>query len=255
MTFLELVRGLARETGTELESKIESVAVPPATSYGETTEHRSRLINWIQRAWLDIQDDQDQWDFMVMDGTMPLVEDQWIYPLPKIVDGDWYDQDPETHEEEIFDRLVPFVAPVDIRYIWIVRIDGICQNRQHCYYVPPEYFFGDRDRYVECHKGVPGRYSIDRKGCIVFDASPTNDDYHIQFEFNRLPQELVNDDDVPHTIHRRYHDLIIYRAMIKYAGFDETSPQFERAQRLYRDMMNKLRIRYLREYSMPGTRA
>lgn len=254
MNFLELVQRLATETGTELEAKITTVAVPPAQAYGRTTEHRNRLVRWIQQAWLDIQDDQTQWNFMVQDGRMGLVEDQWVYPLPKIVDEDWYNQDPETHEEAIFDKLVPYVAPLDRRYIWMVNVQGTCQNRQLCYYIRPEHFFGDRDRHVECHKGVPSRYSIDRKGCIVFDSSPTNDDYHIEFEFNRLPQELTEDSDIPYMIDKRYHILIVYRAMVFYAGFDETGPQMQRAQKLYRDMMNKFRLRYLREYSMPGVR-
>ena len=55
MNFLQLVKRLATETGTELETNIESVVIPPAAAYGETTEHRSRLVRWIQEAWIEVQ--------------------------------------------------------------------------------------------------------------------------------------------------------------------------------------------------------
>ena len=58
MDFLALVKRLAVESGTELEAKIESVEIPPAAGYGSTTEHRTRLINWVNTAWLEIQEDQ-----------------------------------------------------------------------------------------------------------------------------------------------------------------------------------------------------
>lgn len=247
MNFLELVKALASETGTELETKVTSVAVPPATSYGETTEHRSRLVRWIQQAWSDIQEDQDQWDFMVQTTDIPLVTGQVVYPIADLVNA--------QAGEDIYDEIVPFTAPLDYRYIWLGKTVDSQLQLNPTYYVQPEFFFGDRDRYNINTTGVPSRWSIDRSGCIVFDAKPSNDDYHMRFQFKLLPQWLTDDADVPRNLPERYHMLIVYRAMVFYAGFDESQPQFGRASKLYRDMMNKLRLRYLREYSLPGTRS
>ena len=247
MDFLGLVKRLASETGTELQSKIESVVTPPAAAYGETKEHVTRLINWVQQAWLEIQEDQEQWNFMVKRGSMPLVRGQVSYPIAEIVNTGC--------EEVIYDYLIPFVAPRDYRYIWMVDGSQERPNPQICYYVPFEHFFGDRDRFNDRAFGQPSRYSIDRDGCIVFDVSPPSDDYHIEFEFKALPQELAEDTDLPRGLPNKYHMNIIYKAMIFYALFDEADKQVQRSSKLSRDWMNKLRRDQLKEYTMPGTRS
>ena len=249
MTFLELVQQLGSETGTELQSKITSVAMPPAVAYGETTEHRSRLVRWTQRAWLDIQQDQEQWDFMVKRTIMHLAKNQWVYPIKDIVDANL----PPAQQDYLYESLVPFVAPRDLRYIWIVGTVPDPNQRQICYYVPPEQFFGFLDRHNDRTTGIPGRYTFDRDGCIVFDSKPSDNHLHIEFEYRAMPHHLVNDGDVPRGLPSKFHDLITYRAMTHYSGFDETGVQMQRAAKLYRDLMNKLRIEYLREYSMAGT--
>jgi len=257
MNYLELVKRLASETGTELESKVTTVEVPPATAYGETTEHRTRLINWVRQAWIEIQEDQDQWNFMVRRASMPLVRGQTSYAIAELAEPDCNGCLPEEcdPDEAFYDYIVPFVAPQDYRYIWMV--DGSTQqpNPQICYYVHPERFFGDRDRMNKTAFGQPSRYSIDRTGCIVFDASPSDDDYHIQFEYKLLPHEFLTDEDTPRGLPLKYHMLIIYKAMVYYAMFDEADKQVQRAAKLARDWMNKLRRDQLKEYTMPGTRS
>jgi len=247
MDYLALVKRLAVETGTELESKITSVNVPPATAYGETTEHRTRLINWIQQAWIDIQDDQDQWDFMVNRVRIDVAKSQYSYDIRSLVDA--------VEEEEIYDELIPFVAVFDKQYIWFVDGSISPPTRNKCYFIPPERFYGYRDRYNGSTFGIPFGYSIDRNNCLDFTTSPDKDTYYMEFEYKRLPQVLENDADVPMVLFKRqYHILIVYAAMLFYAGFDETSPQWKRASKLYRDKMNKLRLSELKGYSLPGTR-
>ena len=247
MDFLALVRRLATETGTELETKITDVVVPPAASYGTTTEHRSRLVRWIQQAWTDVQEDQEQWDFMVFRDTMDLAENQTTYDIKAIIDGD----PPEVGIT--YDELVPFVAPADLRYVWLNDTRNTPPNRHICYYTPPERFFGHQDRFSDRARGLPSRYSIDRDGCIVFDAKPSSNDLNIEFEFRREPHQLVANSDVPAGIKPRFHEVIVYRAMVFYAFKDEADKQLKRSVKLYRDKMNKLRLRSLRDYAMSGT--
>lgn len=246
MDFLKLVKRLATETGTELESKIDSVAIPPATAYGETTEHRTRLIQWIQQAWLEIQEDQEDWNWMVQTAQMSMVRGQVSYNIGEIVNIGC--------EEVIYDHLRPWVATLDYRYIWMVDGSTDRPNPQMCYYVPTEQFFGEVDRYNDQSFGPASRYSIDRKGDIHFDSTPQTDDYHIEFEFKALPQELLLDTDVP-KLPLKFHMLIVYKAMQYYAAFDEAATQYNRASKLYRDWMNKLRMAELKEYTLPGTRS
>lgn len=250
MTFLELVQALAVETGTELQSKVTTTSVPPASGYGETTEHTSRLVRWIQRAWRDIQNDQQLWNFMRRTGTMPLVKGQWVYDIKAIVDANL----PSGFEDWYYEELIPWVAPNDWRYIWIV--DGSVEEPQRniCYYVPPERFFGHISRYNDRNVGMPGRYTFDPGGCIVFDAKPPNDNYYIEFDYRAVQDTLSGDSDTPRGLPEKFHDLIVYAAMVKNARFDEAGNQMPEVRKLHRDMMNKLRLEQLPEYSMPGTR-
>lgn len=248
MDFLALVKRLATETGTELEEKITSVAVPPATSYGETTEHRTRLVNWVQQAWIDIQGDQEHWYFTIDEAYIPLVTGQVSYVVRDIVNG--------QHEgEEIYDEIVPYTAPVDNKYIWVVNAVDSDAVRQPSYRISPEFFFGDRDRYNDHSVGVPYRWSIDYKDCLVTDSAPPNDDYQFRFQYKMNPQVLTENTDEPRRLPERFHMLIVYHAMVFYAGFDEAGNQYKRAEKLRRDMMNKLRLRYMPDYSMVGVRS
>ena len=250
MNFLELVKRLATETGTELESKIESVVIPPAAGYGETTEHRTRLIRWIQQAWVEVQEDQEQWDFMVCRGTMPLVRGQVSYDIANIFAN-------ACDEDAQYDDIVPFVAPQDRRYIWMIDARSQPVNRNLCYYVKHEHFKGDRDRYSDRTSGLPGRWTIRRNDCIEFDVHPDTDDYNIEFAYKRPPQELALDGDEWWGLEKKpkHHMVVVYKAMMYHAMFDESEFQMKRASKLYRDRMNKLRLNELGEYSMPGTRS
>lgn len=252
MNFLQLVKRLATETGTELESNITSVSVPPATAYGETTEHRSRLVRWIAEAWVEVQEDQEQWDFMVRKATMELVRGQVSYDISALFRD-------TCDEEAVFEYIVPWVAPTDYRYIWLVDARNQPVNRNVCYYVPHEFFKGDRDRYSDRTAGLPSRWTIQRSDCIEFDVYPDNDDYNIEFAYKRAVQELVNDDDellgLTETRKHKHHMVVVYKAMQYAAMFDESDAQYKRATKLYRDRMNKLRMKELGEYRMPGTRS
>lgn len=247
MNFLTLVKRLATETGTELEANIESVDLPPAVGYGETTEHRSRLINWIKTAWEEVQEDQDQWDFMVGRIEVSINTGLTTIPIGTLVDA----QEGET----IYDVLIPFVAAMDYRYIWLVDDTTSQAVKNKCYYVPPEQFFGSLDRHNSDTVGLPTRFSISRNNCIIFNTTTNHGNYSINMEFKKLPQELENDASVPRGLPDKHHMVIVYKAMLFYAGFDATSDQYERAKRLFRAKMNKLRRDELREYSLVGDRS
>ena len=162
MDFLALVKRLAVETGTELEAKIESVEIPPAAAYGTTTEHRTRLINWVNEAWLEIQEDQDQWDFMVGRDQVDIDKGIVEVPIGALID--------QLQQETIYDTLIPFVATYNYRYIWLVDNTNIAQPiKTQCYYVIPEQFFGEVDRYNTDTVGMPTRFSINRNNCITTD--------------------------------------------------------------------------------------
>ena len=247
MDFLTLVKRLATESGTELAAKIDDVATTEAAGYGQTTEHRSRLVEWINTAWLEVQEDQDQWDFMVGRIQVDISAGITEVPIGTLVNA--------AESETIYDTLVPFVATMEPRYIWLVDNSTSQPVKNKCYFVIPEQFFGELDRHNGDTVGTPPRFSINRNNCIVFDTTTNHANYALNIEFKKLPHQMVANTELPRDLPSKHHMLIVYKALTYYAGFDESGPQFQRAAKLYRDKMNKLRLNELRRYSIPGDRS
>lgn len=248
MNFLSLVQRLALETGAELQANIDDVTVVPATAYGSSTEFSNRLITWIMQAWLEIQDDQTgpaTWKFMRTGGTMDLTVGILSYDIRQAIEDD--------EGTDQYDLLLPWVAAVDSRYIWIVdgNTDPLTKNK--CYYVPPEHFFGDRNRQTDA-RGTASEFSFDADGCIVLNVSPDRTGLYLEFDYRLREQTFAVNADEPTGLPLKYHMIIVYRALLDYAGFDETDLQYKRAERLYKKMMYKLRLDQTPEYTVPGGR-
>ena len=241
MTYLEMVQRLVSELGVELPGKITSVLTTPATSYGGTTEFINKCVKWIAQAWVEIQEDQTDWNFMRNMGIFDLIEGQAQYDIILQVGM------------EDYDGIRPFVAPVQSRYIWLVNDTVTPMLRTHVYYVPPELFFGYFDR-LETTPGQSYRYTFKSNGCVLLDPAPGPTAGKLEFRYQRLVQELAQDTDTPTGLPTKYHMAIVYRAMEYYSGFDEAQPQYGRALKLGKRMMNKMYIELLPEYMVPGTR-
>lgn len=250
MTFLQLVQQLVLETGTDLNTRVDTVSWPPSYSYGESSQHIERCINWVRRAWLDLQEDQAEWGFMLHRAAMPMAEGQWSYPVKELVDAELLAQE----EPYTFERLVPFTAYLDQRFIWVADGSNDRPGISPCYYIPYEQFYGMDDQRNRFERGRPARYTVGPDERIEFDRSPENDDFYAEFLFRHTPQELTTNDEEPIGLPPRFHDLIVYYAIEHYAGYDETNPQYIRAKRLTKRLRNKLRMKSTPEYTMVGTK-
>jgi hypothetical protein len=69
---------------------------------------------------------------------------------------------------------------------------------------------------------------------------PPNDQYTITGDYFVAPQEMVVDADVPLGLPTRFHMLIVYRAMLKYAGYESAPEVFERATQENAGMYSQL---------------
>ena len=254
MTFLELVRKLALRTGAELQANIDANdvelinALGEGSSYGEGKEHTTRLVDWIQQAWVDLQRDQPFWNWRSVRGAVTVVEDQVEYDLKDLIDT------ANAGTNDLYERLWPFVAPLDNRYIWFADTSLSPKRPQPLYYIPFSRFVGGPlDRRNPHVKGKPSHYTINRAGNLVLDTLPEAGTYEIRFDFVRAIHNLTNEEDVPAGLPENYHMLIVYYAMVDSAMFDESNPQLQRALRLKREMLAELRNEYTPEYSMAGT--
>lgn len=241
MTYLELVKRLVQELGTELPAKVTSVADTPATAYGTTTQHINDCVTWIKQAWIELQEDQQDWSFMLATADFDLVEGQAKYDITL-----------QTGLSD-YDGIRPYMAPIDRRYIWL--FDGSTQpgSRSKCYYVKPEQWFGQVG-LTPSAEGSPSWYTFDSTGCILFYPLPSNDSMKAEFRYQRAVEELADDTDTPTGLPPKFHMDIVYRAMEYYSGYDEAQAQWKRAMTRRRKMDNKMYIELLPEYSAPGVR-
>ena len=66
----------------------------------------------------------------------------------------------------------------------------------------------------------------------------------LKFEFSRVPQELVNYDDVVKGIPSDFHELIMWLAIRYYGEYDEQPSVARRADRYYKDLLQRLMMVY-----------
>jgi len=241
MDFLGMVKRLITELGVDLPANMTSVIITPATSYGGTTEFLNKCVNWVSQAWIEIQEDQQDWNFMREDGSFDLTQGQPEYDI---------ELEPGLSD---YDGIRPFVAPIQSRYIWLVNDTVSPSVKTHVYYIPPELYFGYFDR-LETVPGQSYRYTFKSNGCVLLDPAPGPTAGKLEFLYRRTVQTLAADTDTPTGLPTKFHMAIVYRAMEYYSGFDETQPQWGRAQKLGKRMMNKLYIEQLPEYLVVGTR-
>lgn len=245
MNYLALVRRLAQEMNAELYGNISGVAVTPPGSYGSSTEHIRRLVDWIAQAWLEIQNDQPEWLFMQGNVSIPLTLGQSEYDVSALANTEI--------GSTAFDEIIPYTAGVESRYIWAVDTNQSPNQKFKCYYIPHELFMGELDRFT-APVGNPSAYTVKPDGTLVLRESPPAANWTLNFQYRKLPQTLAVDADTPTGLPDKFHMLIVYWAMVEHAEFDEGDKQARRGWRNYRRMLNKLRLEQLPDWTVPGTR-
>lgn len=66
----------------------------------------------------------------------------------------------------------------------------------------------------------------------------------LKFDYNRIPQELVLFDDVPKGLPNDFMELVMWLAIRMYGEYDEQPSVARRAERYYKDLLQRLQIKY-----------
>lgn len=173
----------------------------PQDVSGQRGEYQ-RLIDWVRDAWAEIQLERRDWRFNWALGELELREGERVYDLPD--DFDRWDADTLRLAG---DRLAVLG--------WDAMRD-----------LPPT-------------GGAPRRAAISPNGQIHLDGAP-QEDGRLTFEYWRTPQRLYHRHEVP-RLPERYHMLIVYRAMLQYALYEEavavTQQAIANEARLMRQMV------------------
>lgn len=212
MNFLQLSQRAASECGVAADKAIQAVLPTVAGASGSL----GRVVNWVADAWSDVQMAYDDWSWMRSSNILgagvsfQTVAGQASYPLgtgPGTV-GVGVDAFGKWDRETIW-SFTTANGPNDEINLGEVTFDAwrsvYMSNANRNVRTRPEVFAVGPDQSLCLGPNVNSLYTV-------------TGDYFV------APSEMVNDSDVPVGLPTRFHMLIVYYAMMKYAGY-ESAPE------------------------------
>lgn len=201
MNFVQLTERLRYECG---------VSGTQLTTVQNLNGELLRLRNWIRDAWQELQQERSDWRFMKKPFSFVTEAGVQRYPLSVVQDvngsididrfkQDSFSIDPPTDTDRMQEQPLGMMAYDHFRNMYIVG-----------------YPVTDPGRWQR-----PMTATIDDDKTIAFGPCPDLA-YTIRGECWINPQILDADADVP-IMPAKYHNVIVYRAMKKYAGFESAN--------------------------------
>jgi hypothetical protein len=215
-----------------------------------------RIVNWINDAWTDIEMDSDEWDWMRSSSILgsgvafQTVNGIYSYPLaagtgdfttdfstdfltasngtcgiPESVFGKW---DRDTFRCFTTATAGDFSSDFNTDFTNNAPSGGF-SDEMFLDEIPYDSW---RDGYMlGAMRRVRTRPVViavgpDQSLCL---GPPPNGNYTITGDFWIAPSVMASDTDVPIGLPSRFHMLIVYRCMLKYAGYESAPEVFERA--------------------------
>ena len=197
-SYLALCQKLRRECGI--------AGSGPNTVVGQTGM-MEKIVNWVADSYLDIQLRYPNWRWMRSNFTVIASASDDTYPFLDCTDDKTSAAINRFAQWWANDRLDPFK---------IYLTSAGVANQGWMNYLPYENFralykFGPQQSVT----GQPFHVSVDDDDQIVIGPKP-NGTYTLQGSYQRGPQILVADANEP-DMPGRFHDLIVYYAMERYA--------------------------------------
>lgn len=227
LTFLQLVQRLRQECGVSGSA--------PATLQGTLTAEIARLANWINAAWMDIQNARRDWYFMREDITFVATNDLGRTYTPtqagvSLVSG---------YKLDSF-RCYP-------------EADGIGAQQ----YLPWRHYDTFRNQWMFGAQSLvasrPIEFSVDPHKNLLLGPIP-DQNYVVTGEAYLQPTNLVADADFP-TMPPQFHMLVVYKAMQYYAGYENAPEVYDTGDLNYRRMMTQLVLDQAPQIELDGALA
>jgi len=223
-TFLVLCQKVARESGT-----IEGVA--PAT-VSNLTGRLLKVVNWTNDAWSEIQNHRENWEWMRKDWSYALSESTGRYTPASFNltnHSRWVKDDRST---TIYDTSTGVSDENDLEFI------------------------SYRDFRIRYERGTqtddrPVHWTVTPVGEFGVGPKPDDSGFTATGEYYQGNEALTADSDVP-DLPSRFHDIIVWKALMKLASSDENRDGYAYAESLYtplmaaleRDQLPELEIEY-----------
>ncbi len=223
-TFLQLCQ-LTRE-------KCGISGTGPASVTSQSGE-MARVVNWVQEAWIELQQRNRDWDWMRAEFCLATEQYRQDYA-------------PSTASLTDFSRWhgETFRAYKDVYGVadqqWLVEWD----------------YESFRNTYMYATQ-TPGRPTVfavrPRDKALLFGSIP-DDVYEIRGEYQKAPRPFLSGTDIP-SLPEEFHMLIVYGAMKKYAFYENAPEVAISADRMYDAMLNGLLMNQSPAFCLGGALA
>lgn len=222
-TFLELCVDLRREAG---------IAGTGPTATTSQAGELLRLVEWVNYAWVSIQNLSRDWLWMRASVTA----------TTSASDGTYTTSDFGITE---FGRWHPNSFRV------YVTATGQ-SDEQHMYYMDYDdfrnvYDFGSNASTT----GRPFHFTIAPDKSIKVGPLPDSTGYTIKGDYQKRASELSGDSDTP-ELPTEYHQIIVWRALMLYGMFESAPEVLAQAKGEYNSMLFGLRLNQLPGFMMAG---
>ena len=214
-TFLQLTQDLRRECSVAGDG--------PSSVIGQINEY-ARLIEWIQQGHEEIQSKWFNWRFLWAEGSFSTIASQGSYDLT--------DATSMGGSGNVIDDFASMAKynPGSGRTGSKMWISGTTQLD----HIP----WSDYDHSAYTATGKPHAFTIKPNGSIALLPAP-DAAYPITFEYYKTPAVLAADNDVS-PIPPRFHAVIVARAMIYYANYEDAAELKTAGLERYKEILDQL---------------
>lgn len=213
MNFLALVNRARNECG---------VSGPALTTTAGQTGESLRMVDWINAAWVDVQTQHEDWEFLRTPVEFNTVTQQQVYTSTDAgissTFGNWKRDSfrcssvGENYRDE---QLLNYMEFTTFRNLY--------------------QYANMRNTYAR-----PVVVSVRPDKSLAFGSIP-DQPYVITAEYYAKPVEFSADTDTP-SIPDRFHPIIVYRAMMYYGGYEAAPEVYSRGEQEFKRLMNRLEI-------------
>lgn len=237
MTFLQLCQRCAVECGAS--GTIATVSGQQGSL--------ARVVNWVGDAWNDIQIAHDDWDWMrasnILGSGVSFVPASGQYTTPLGTGAGTIGVATDSFgkwDRDTFRCYTTTVGTSNETFLDCISFD----NWRNAYMLGA--MREVRTRPVAVAVGPDQSINL---------GPPPNGDYTITGDYWMAPSVMTSDADVPTGLPTRFHMLIVYKAMLKYAGYEAAAEVFQRASMEWTAMYSRLESLRMPRINMAGALA
>jgi hypothetical protein len=219
VNFVQLVQRLRRKC------RVTGTGATPITVVNQNEEY-SRLINWTNEAWMDIQTARENWEWMRKSCSFTTVSGKPVYTVSEIGVTDFGNWTRDTWR--VYDTSVGTNSEVFMDY----SDYGIWRD---------VYQYGANRNTTS----KPTVITITPAKSIGLGPVPGTG-YTITGDYYSVPSEMVVDGDIP-ALPVQYHMMIVYRAMQFYGVSEAASEVYQEGVAEFDRMMRRLMLNQMYE--------